>query len=90
MVMVGARLAKGRRDGKILLPIGARPWCDVPATASNSKPAPRVSRGAGVWTLAVSGDEARYSSLLCVRAVWSVRILPKDAEPARRLFLLSA
>ena len=56
-------------------------------------PAPRGSRGAGAWTLAVSGDEAQHSSLLCVRAVprsfWSVRILPKNAALARRLLLLS-
>ena len=90
MVVVGPYPAKGRCDGETSLPFGARPLCDVPAAASDFKPAPCVSRGAGVWTLAVSGDEAQYSSLLCVRAVWSVRILPKDAEPARRLFLLSA
>ena len=76
-----------------LSPPSSRPWCDVPAAASSFMPAPRGSRGAGAWTLAVSGDEAQHSSLLCVRAVprsfWSVRILPKNAALARRLLLLS-
>ena len=65
------------------------PWCDVPAAASNAKPAPRGSRGAGAAALAVSGEETQHSSLLRARAVprwlWSVRTLPKGAAPARGL-----
>ena len=41
---------------------GARPWCDVPAAASNAKPAPRVPRGAGTPALAVSREEAQHSA----------------------------
>jgi hypothetical protein len=67
--MTGPRATKGRFDGKILLPFGARPWCDVLAAASNFKPAPRGSRGAGASVLAVSGEETQHSRLLCARAV---------------------
>ena len=71
----------------MLLPFGARPWCDVPAAASNFKPAPRGSRGEGAAALAVSGEETQHSSLLRMRVVsrwlWSVRTLPKDAATAR-------
>ena len=67
--MIGPHPANGRCDGKRLLPFGARPWCDVPAAASNSKPAPLGSRGAGASVLAVSGEEAQHSSLLRARAV---------------------
>ena len=93
MVVVGPYPAKGRCAAETSLCFGARPLCDVPAAASNFKPAPRCSCGARAWTLAVSGDEAQHSSLLCVRAVprsfWSVRILPKNAALARRPLLLS-
>jgi hypothetical protein len=69
MVVVGPYPAKGRCAAETSLCFGARPLCDVPAAASNFKPAPRCSCGARAWTLAVSGDEAQHSSLLCVRAV---------------------
>ena len=62
-------LLKGHCAGERPLSFGARPWCDVPAAASNAKPAPRVSRGAGAPALAVSGEEAQHSSLLRARAV---------------------
>ena len=66
---------------------GARPWCDVLPAASNFKPAPSGSCGAGASVLAVSGEETQHSSLLRVRVVlrwsWSVRILPKSAATAR-------
>ena len=88
MVVVGPYPAKGRCAGETSLPFGARPLCDVSAAASNFKPAPLVSCGAGVWTLAVSGDEAQHSSLLCACAVprsfGSVRtLLPRNIVKCR-------
>ena len=67
--MTGRHPANGCCAGERPLSFGARPWCDVPAAASNFKPAPRGSRGAGASVLAVSGEETQHSSLLCVRAV---------------------
>ena len=55
-----------RREASLLR---RAPWCDVPAAASNAKPAPRGSRGAGAPALAVSGEETQHSSLLRARAV---------------------
>ena len=49
------------------LSIGTRLWCDVPSAASDVKPAPRVSRDAGVPALAVSGEDAQHSRLLRAR-----------------------
>ena len=69
MVGVGPHPAKGRCAGETSLPFGARPFCDVPAAASNFKPAPRGSCGAGAAALAVSGEETQHSSLLRVRVV---------------------
>ena len=69
MVMTGPHPANGCCDGKMLLPFGARPWCDVPAAASNFKPAPLGFCGAGASVLAVSGEETQHSSLLRVRVV---------------------
>ena len=68
LVVVGLPY-KGRCDGERPLSFGARPWCDVPAAASNFKPAPRGLRGAGAAALAVSGEETQHSSLLRVRVV---------------------
>ena len=76
-----AHAYEGHCTGERPLSFGARPWCDVPAAASNAKPAPRGSRGAGAPALAVSGEEAQHSSLLRARAVprwlWSVRALER-------------
>jgi hypothetical protein len=87
MVVVGPYPAKGRCAGETSLPFGARPFCDVPAAASNFKPAPRGSCGAGAAALAVSGEETQHSSLLCVRVVprwlWPELTLPTDAVTAR-------
>ena len=86
MAVVGPYPAKGRCAGETSLPFGARPLCDVSAAASNFKPAPRVSRGAGASVLAVFREETQYSSFLHVRAVprwlWSVLTLPRGAAPA--------
>ena len=73
MVVVGPYPAKRRCDGETAPSLGARPWCDVPAAASNFKPAPRDSRDAGASALSVSGKEAQHSAC-CARAVlrWSV------------------
>ena len=89
LAVIGSCLVERCRTGERARSVGARPWCDVPAAASNFKPAPRVSRGAGASVLAVFREEAQYSSFLHVRAVprwrWSVLTLPKGTEPARRL-----
>ena len=89
LAVIGSCLVERCRTGERARSFGARPWRDVPAAASNSKPAPRVSRDAGASVLAVFREEAQYSSFLHVRAVprwlWSVLTLPKGAAPARRL-----
>ena len=69
MAVIGLCLVQRRRTGERALSFGARPWCDVPAAASNFKPAPRGSRGAGAAALAVSREETQHSSLLRVRVV---------------------
>ena len=51
--------------GKGLLCFSARPWCNVPATASNIKPAPRVSRVLATW---VSLGRGRSTRACCPRA----------------------
>ena len=87
LAVVGSGLVAKRRTGERALFSDATPWCNVPAAASNFKPALRVSCGTGVPALAVSGEEARHSSLLRVRVVprwlWSTLTLPKDAATAR-------
>ena len=81
MAVVGACPAKARCDGEIILPFGARSWCNVLAAASNLMLAPRGSHGAGASVFAVSGNVAQHSSLLCLRAVprslWSLLFLSK-------------
>ena len=88
LVVVGLCPTEGHCAGERPLSFGARPWCDVPAAASNAKPAPRGSRGAGAPALAVSGEEAQHSSLLRARAVprWLWSVVPrKSTAPARGL-----
>ena len=58
LVVLGNHFVEGRRAGERHLSFGVRPWCDVLAAASNAKPAPRVSRGAGAPALSVSREEA--------------------------------
>ena len=55
LVVVGLSRMQEHCLGGRPLSFGARPWCDVPAAASNAKPAPRVSRGAGELALSVPG-----------------------------------
>ena len=69
LVLICLLPTKGRCDSERPLSFGAQPWCDVPAAASNFKPAPRGLRGAGAAALAVSGEETQHSSLLRVRVV---------------------
>ena len=51
-----------------LSPSVARPWCDVPAATSNAKSAAAYEPSAHTPALAISGEEAKYSSLLHARA----------------------
>ena len=44
LVVVGLGSIEGRRVGGKPLSFGARPWCDVPAAASNAKPAAACER----------------------------------------------
>ena len=87
IVVEGSSLVEVRRTGERTLSTVAAAWCDVPAAASNFKPAPRVSRGTGTSALAVSGMEAQHSIFLRVRAVprsmWSVVFLSKGAATTR-------
>ena len=62
-------LSKGAATARCFSSSAQKPWCDVPAAASNSKPAPRGSRGEDAAALAVSGKEAQHSSLIRARAV---------------------
>jgi hypothetical protein len=69
LAVIGSCLVERFCTGERARSFGARPWCDVPAVASNSKPAPRGSRGAGASVLAVFREETQYSSFLHVRAI---------------------
>ena len=69
LVLVGVFSTKERCPDEMLLSFGAKLWCDVPAVASNLKPAPRGSRGEDAAGLAVAGEEAQHSSLIRARAV---------------------
>ena len=46
---------------------GTRLWCDVPAAASNAKPAAACEASARVPALAVSGKQAQHCSVLRLR-----------------------
>ena len=65
--MIGLGPTKERCTGERPLSSSARPWCDVPASASNANQAPRVSRGASAPVLAISKKEAQHSGLLRAR-----------------------
>ena len=58
-----------------LLSFSARSRCDVPAAASNAKPAATFEASARVVLAAVSGEEGQHSSFLLARAaprwLWS-------------------
>ena len=69
LVVIGPYVEAEHRACKRPLSFGARPWCDVLAAASSTKPAPRVSRSAGAPALAVSMEEAQHSTFLSARAV---------------------
>jgi hypothetical protein len=94
IVVEGSSLVEVRRTGERTLFTDATAWCDVPAAASNFKPAPRVSRGTGASALAVSGMKTQHSSLLRVRAVprsmWSVFTLSKGTATARCFLFFGA
>ena len=72
MVVIGPHPANGCCDGKMLLSFGARPWCDVPAAASNVKPAPRGLRRRRV----------------CARCLWGGGAALELASRARRAALV--
>ena len=93
LAVIGSCLVERFCTGERARSFGARPWCDVPAAASNSKPAPRVSRGAGASVLAVFREETQYSSFLHLRAVpdgcgrllfCQRALLRRDVSPLRR------
>ena len=58
LVVVGPCTRKGHCAGERPLFFGARPWCDVPAAASNAKPAPRVTRRARACARCLLGGGA--------------------------------
>ena len=80
---------KGYCSGEKPLSFGGRPWCDMPAAASNSHS--RLSRGPRMHAtvLAVCGEEAQHARLRRARAVprgmWSVHALGEDTAPAGSL-----
>ena len=59
---------EGLCAGEKLLSFDMRPWCDVPASASNAKPAAACEVSARALALEVSGEEAQHSSLPHARA----------------------
>jgi len=60
IVVEGSSLVEVRRTGERTLFTDATAWCDVPAAASNFKPAPRVSRGQGRnWKKSSSSSSIR-------------------------------
>ena len=67
LVVVGSCPVKGHCTGERPPSFGPRPWCDVPAAASNAKPAPRVSRSAGVLC-SLSLGRRRSTRAFSVRA----------------------
>ena len=67
MAVVGPYPTKGRCAGERLSP-SAHDRCATCQLRPQTSSQRRVSRGAGAWALAVSGDEAQHSSSLCVRA----------------------
>ena len=69
LVMDGPYAKEGHCDDEAPISFGACLWCDVPAAASNAKPAPLFTRRMRAPVLAVSGDETQQSSLLLARAV---------------------
>ena len=58
----------GRRTGERPLSFGARPCCDVPATATNAKPMAACQASAGGPALAIFGEQAKHASSLSTRA----------------------
>ena len=68
LVAVGPRLTRGHHTSERPLAFGARPWCDVPAMATDAKPAAACQASAGARALAISGAEAQHASLLRARA----------------------
>ena len=69
----GRRPYRRGRTGEKPLSFGARPWCGVPASASNAKSAAACETTARAPALAVSREEAQHSRLLRARVAprWS-------------------
>ena len=69
LVVVGSYSIKGRCAGERSLFFGARSWCDVPALASNAKPAPCVTCHAALSRLrSLSLGRGRSTRAFCARA----------------------
>ena len=77
---------EGRRTGERPLSFGARPWCDVPATATNARPAAVCQANAGGLALAVSGEDSQHTSLLrvCAAPCWLWVFQAPRRAPHRR------
>ena len=69
LVVIGPCTMEGCCADERALSFGARPWYDVPAVASNAKPAAACEASTRAPALAVAGEEAQQSSLLRARAV---------------------
>ena len=86
LAVVGHRRTKGHRFGETPLYFGTRPWCDVPAAASNAN-----QRRVSLALQAVGEGEAQHSSLLLARALpcwlWSAYGVRKVTASARGLSL---
>ena len=89
LVVVGPCPEKRRSARERAISLGAHPWCDVSAVASNAERALRVACDATRSTpaLAVAGEETQHARLLCARAVprwlWSARALFKCTASAK-------
>ena len=69
LIVVGPYPIQGHRTGERPLSFGARPCCDVPAAASNAKPAFAWSARECASALAVYQEEAPHACLRRARAV---------------------
>ena len=77
LVVVGLRPIRGHHRSERPLSFGSRPWCDVPATASNAEPTVACQASAGPPALVVSEKDAQHTSLLralaTLRRLWVIQ-----------------
>ena len=91
LVVINAYPIEERCAGVRPLSFGARPWCDMSAAASNTKPVPHITRRRG--SRALSLGRRRSTRVCCARAPYALvafipsRAIQKADALARGLFL---